>query len=379
MKHYYIFLIFALLCSCKYRTGVEPLTLSSEYTSSLEISKFGFRSSLLPKGKVLLSGSSSDGFSHEIYDPELRLWESLPNSPLSFEYHGLMPLQDGRILLAGGYQLENATASNREIGARVQLFDPTTNEWTSATAMNLKRAAFSLFSLSNGKVMAAGGQSPNETGRRPSVLTTAEVEFYDPTTDIWTAGPAMLSARSNYESVKLPDGRLLLLGGALNGFSGEIYNPTTNTWSAISAPSAEFFGGYRAALVDDDHVILTGGIHDGIEGRKITSIYTISEDSWKQAAYMQKERFEHSLVSLGDGRVIAIGGNGILNNHPFYPYIEATASCEAYDLKSDSWHIIGDLQIPREKHESILLSPTEILTIGRNPFTDNGAELQFLN
>lgn len=378
MKYCYTILIIAFLCSCKYRTGIEPQTLSSEYTSSLEVSTYGHKTSLLSNSKVFLSGSSSDGFSHEMYSPELRLWESLPNSPISFEHHGLMPLKDGRILLAGGYQRENATVRRTQIGARVQLFDPATHTWTSATSMNIKRASFSLVPLDNGTIMAAGGYSPTEIRNRVYARPTATVEFYDPTTDTWTLGPSMQTVHADYEPIKLPDGRVLILGGNVNAFSGEIYNPAINTWSAISVPSVDVKRGYRAVLADDDHVILTGGIKIAVEGSKVAAIYTISEDSWKLAAEMKEERSEHSLLSLGNGKILAIGGNGTLDDHPFYPTVKATASCEVYDMESDSWRIIGNLQIARARHESIQLSPSEILSIGRNPLADQGAELQFL-
>lgn len=380
MKYYLTILICFLLFSCRNRAGIEPLTLSSEYTSELEVNTFGHKASFLANGSVFLSGAYEDNvFVHKMYSPEMRSWESVANSPNVFIYHGMTTLEDGRILLAGGYQKEYNSTARSKIGIRVQVFDPSNRIWTEAASLQIGRASFSLISLDNGKLMAIGGYSLEEVGSRTFALPNSSVEFYDPATDVWTLGPSMIMPRAEQEHVKLADGRILILGGNVNEFTGEVYDPTTNTWSAIASPSIGFRREYRAALLDDEHVILTGGLIEGVEGNRITMIYSISDNTWELAEPMNEERAGHTLLSLGDGRVLAMGGKSKLDDHPFYPTVESIKTCELYDMRSDSWRSVGNFQTERYGHVSVQLSPTEILSIGGSNEPGKGAELQLLN
>ncbi|KAH7066795.1 galactose oxidase-like protein precursor [Paraphoma chrysanthemicola] len=80
-------------------------------------------------------------------------------------------------------------------------------------------------SLQDGRILIQGGSD------------AAVTSFYEPKTNSFTRGPDMKMARGYQVSVTLSDNRIFTIGGAYSGprqgKDGEIYNPTTNTWTAL--------------------------------------------------------------------------------------------------------------------------------------------------
>jgi N-acetylneuraminic acid mutarotase len=83
--------------------------------------------------------------------------------------------------------------------------------------------------LPDGRVLVAGGEGAFEYGDNEN---RASAELYDPTTDIWTALPPMPGGHVGGEAVALADGSVLLMGGN-DGYDQE--------GSEIRAPSATRF------------------------------------------------------------------------------------------------------------------------------------------
>src|SRR5262245_1944927 len=64
--------------------------------------------------------------------------------------------------------------------------------WAPTASMKIARAGHAAVLLDNGKVLVAGGGSNS-------------AELFDPATGAWTAATPMLSARSYFPMLKLPD------------------------------------------------------------------------------------------------------------------------------------------------------------------------------
>ena len=72
--------------------------------------------------------------------------------------------------------------------------------------------------LPNGKVLIAGGAAYGVSG------PTNSAELYDPVADAWTTVASMGTAREGHKAIHLPSGRVqLVAGSAANG--GEFYDP----------------------------------------------------------------------------------------------------------------------------------------------------------
>lgn len=131
--------------------------------------------------------------------------------------HGFAALlPDGNVLVGGGYGGEGSA----------DLFDPTTNAFTSAGAMSsTSRADSSATLLSSGQVLIAGGANNNGTAY------TNSAELYNPATGTFSPTGSMGVTRSGATATALLDGRVLMVGGSPNGTlslsSAELYTPVT--------------------------------------------------------------------------------------------------------------------------------------------------------
>ena len=81
----------------------------------------------------------------------------------------------------------------------------------------------------------------------------------DPATGIWTDTNSMLLARSHHSATLLPDGKVLVVGGAVYSNKlrpskrAEVYDPATGTW-ASTENMTEALVAPTAALLPDGNV-----------------------------------------------------------------------------------------------------------------------------
>src|SRR5438270_826302 len=87
--------------------------------------------------------------------------------------------------------------------------------------------------LPNGKILIVGGIFSN--GLSQGELSSAEL--YDPATGMWTITGNLNTARADHIAMLLPNGKVLVAGGAINCgnycsiHSAELYDPATGSWS----------------------------------------------------------------------------------------------------------------------------------------------------
>src|SRR3954468_22957479 len=85
--------------------------------------------------------------------------------------HTATLLDDGRVLVAGGY--------NGAPLAGVQLYDSAKNTWSTAASMHVARSGQAAVRLQSGKVLVAGGYTTDNG-------YTRSAEVYDPDADSWS-------------------------------------------------------------------------------------------------------------------------------------------------------------------------------------------------
>src|SRR6185503_8569279 len=100
--------------------------------------------------------------------------------------HTATLLADGRVLIAGG---QNSGVTNTG-----EVFDPLTNTFGSPITMTTARSFHQASLMPDGRVLITGGNSG----------TGADAEFFNPATNTFAAAPAMQVAnRTNHRSVTL--------------------------------------------------------------------------------------------------------------------------------------------------------------------------------
>src|SRR5262249_40313484 len=159
-------------------------------------------------------------------------------------FHTATLLADGRVLIAGGGSRDARTgAFITESSA--ELYDPRTGAFAATGAMTTPRSRHTATLLPDGRVLIAGGAA--NVNARGSALASAEL--YDPRTGTFSATGEMVTARDSPTATLLNNGKVLIVSWCYTdtGFScfpsdPELYGPQTGTLAATAARDCEAHG-----------------------------------------------------------------------------------------------------------------------------------------
>jgi Galactose oxidase, central domain len=238
----------------------DPVTGQFQPTGSLVVARESHTATLLQDGRVLMVGgvrSQDGGFTWvsladaEIYDPGTGTF-SLTGSLNDPRYgHTATLLPSGKVLITGGY------STQREDGlASAELYDPATGVFTRAGSMSIQRSGSVATLLLDGHVLITGDeQTP---------------ELYDPATGSFALTGNTLVRRQSHTATLQRDGTVLLVGGenaaGVAEIRSEIYDPVKRIFTA--GPNLNFPRvGHTATLLPDGRVAIIGGagLDEGIE------------------------------------------------------------------------------------------------------------------
>ncbi|MGH9867892.1 MAG: galactose oxidase-like domain-containing protein [Candidatus Polarisedimenticolia bacterium] len=176
------------------------------------------RMHLLPTGQVAHVGPDK---TTSLFDPSSKTWQSLGNSQYGNRTHGssvMLPPGHRKIMILGGHDrgLSDPRATNT-----VEILDMSapTPRWVYANPMASRRMHLQSVILPDGKVLAIGGTTDEDI--TPAYAT----EMFNPSTGTWTTMASQRTRRGYHSSaILLPDGRVLSAGTNGNN-TAEIYSP----------------------------------------------------------------------------------------------------------------------------------------------------------
>mgnify|MGYP001040322738 CR=1 FL=1 len=282
---------------------------------------------------------------------ELRAGGFLPAASMASvrANHAAALLPSSRVLVCGGKVGDASGAAT----AASEIYDPLTDQWSAAAPLSAARIGHSATMLPNGKVLVAGGAVASGSA--------SSAELYDPLTDSWSSAGELITARYGHTTTLLPSGKVLVAGGSdVNGYStdtAEIYDPGTNTWSAVSnlgTPRRL----HAAALLPSGKVLVAGGFSGQYMGYlKGVEIFDPATNIWAASPIvpdMDLARTNFALTTLASGSVMASGGQSPVT----------TNSAEVYRENTNSWMYTPSMPRERYGHTATLLADGHVLMTG---------------
>ena len=253
----------------------DPETGKFSVTGQMTLARSGHTATLLPSGLVLLVGGEERERvrSAELYDPRTGLFTRTGTMTVTTRVDTATLLANGSVLVTGSFPVP---ASNGEYQPSAEIYDPLTGKFSLAGSMSVARSSATATLLLSGKVLIAGGCSP-DIGQFPSTsCPIGSAELYDPATDSFTL-LTMNMPRRGFTATRLPDGRVLLAGGYSGSLqdpyvitsTAELYDPATGTF----APTGQMTIGranQTATLLANGRVLIVGG--EDISGGLLRSL-----------------------------------------------------------------------------------------------------------
>jgi len=223
----------------------------------------------LPDGRVLVcAGLQQEGGPHatipELYDPATNSW-TLLNSAQRLQplYPYMFVLPSGWLIDAGPAQTRLLNPTNWMWGATIG--DPTWPDPPPLPPGNHGSAVM----YEPGKIMRCGGDNPGVATTWTMDISTSAIPL------TWLVAGDMNKARRNHNLVVLPDGKVLAVGGNVNGnayhpqdnpdpqpvFEAELFDPATGEWTLQPPSSPAWPRWYHstAMLLPDGRVVSAGG------------------------------------------------------------------------------------------------------------------------
>jgi hypothetical protein len=321
-------------------------------TDSMESRRFYHTATLLPSGKVLVTGGSPDHYSGqddcEIYDPSTGTFSSTEPMSIDRSHHTATLLPSGKVLVTGGYSYQLGTSLGTS-----EIYDPTTGNWSSPDTLITDRYYHTATLLSSGKVLVSGGFNKENVN-----FNTCEI--YDPSNGKWSATGSMVVNRYYHTATLLSSGNVLVTGGMAmydgNQSSCEIYDPATGSWSLTGymETNRQF---HSATLLSSGKILVTGGVTYPTQTvLKSSEIYDPSSESWTSTGSMSTARMYPTATLLNTGKVLVTGGWNDIE--------DGIKKCEIYNPSTELWSNTSSTSTSHINNTATLLSSGKVLVIG---------------
>jgi len=329
---------------------VNAQTWSS--TGSLSVGRLYHTATLLPSGKILITGGCTSIFNGvsncEIYDPSTGKYSGTESMSIDRSHHTASLLPSGKVMVTGGFSYSTWTSLKTS-----EIYDPTTGTWSSTDTMSIERYYHTATNLSSGKILVTGGFNVE-------YIWFNTCEIYDPLNGTWSVTGSMRYDRYYHTATLLTSGNVLVIGGMSmfegNQSSCEIYDTSSGSWNLTG--SMEFNRQFHSAtLLNSGKVLVAGGQNYPNQNNvKIAEIYDPFSGTWTQTGSMENARMYHTATLLSCGKVLVVGG---------LDEIERNASkCEIYDPLSGLWTQTGSMSTYRINNTATSLPSGKVLVTG---------------
>ena len=257
-------------------------------------------------GKLYLAGGGAElpggRSSQQVFDPVSGAWSEVAPLPAHLDHIQGVAL-GGKIFYVGG--LDHWPSP--QVGT-VWVYDPKTDSFSEGASMGTRARGAGGVAVHDGRIYYAGGLRDGDAVKW--------FDVYDPATGKWTALPDMPTARDHFHAVVL-DGRLWAIGGRAKAIDAttavnEAFSFATGAWSGAFESLPTQRGGFAAAAVGDEVLIIGGEGKNPATGKLVTygtvEAYNVKTDAWRELAPMPTKRHGIQAAVCNGGIYIAAGG-----------------------------------------------------------------------
>lgn len=317
----------------------DPTAGSFTSTGPMNEARASHTSTLLPDGRVLIAGGENSVTlrSAEIYDPATGVFTETPGRMgVARSQHTATLLQNGKVLLVGGLTAD--------------LFDPASETFTATIGTPVDRRSHAALLFPDGTVFLTGGYV--------GAAAVDIAEIYNPAAQSFTQlTPGMIIPRANHTMTRLLDGTVLIAGG----FSGtsphdevESYNPTTHLFSSKHKMSYHR-SNHRALLLAGGKVVVIGGVTLESGFLAVNEVYDPTTDVWSTHSVLLEDRAGHTATGLPNGDILVAGG------------VTGNSTLQTAEILDPTTHVftsLGNMVSGRNQHTATLLPSGKLLLVG---------------
>src|SRR5215471_7342837 len=331
-----------------------------QWSTPLPLPLVAVHAALLANGHILAWDGQTWGYTSIVLDPLTGVTTPLAPPVSNVFCTGLCALPDGRIFVAGGHGDVNG-----HVGVtNLNLFDPIGQRWTTAAPMAYPRWYPTVTALPDGRMQVTAGEM---NGDRDVAVVP---EIYDPRTNQWTSlEGAALDLPYYPHMFVLPDGRLLAASTTEDAIETFALSLPTQTWTVIDPIPVD--GGSAVQYLPGK--ILKAGTSADSDPPYFPSAptayvldMTSPAPAWRPTGSMAFARTYLNLTLLPDGTVLATGGgaSSVPGGLP-----GAVHAAEIWSPTTETWTTMASMQAPRLYHSTaLLLQDGRVITMGGGRF-----------
>ncbi len=309
-----------------------------------------------------LSGAPLD--SVEVFDPASETWSGLPELPEARSNHTTTLLEDGRLLVVGGARSnQNGSPSPEGVLSTAVLYDPSMGG-VAEVPLAGPRGGHAAFRLASGDVLIAGG-SNDEVGSDCTSVPNCQygkglktVERFDVASQTWVAQPDLAAPRILFGAVQV-DGLPLLVGGASDTASlsrVELYDSAAEAFNVV-APLDNARLRPTVVSLGDGRVLAAAGKIANVGPIGVTELYDASINAWTEGPEIGAPRTGTAATTLQSGNALVVGGFNQVTG-------DVLDELMLFDAAANVWVTLPPMVEPRSLPTATLLQDGRVLIVG---------------
>jgi Domain of unknown function (DUF1929)/Bacterial Ig domain len=302
---------------------------------------------LMPTGSLVVMDGWVAPNPAYVFDPASNLLTPEVNPfGLDIFCSGHTTLADGRVVIAGGHGFSGTIGINA-----TSIFDSVAKTWTAGPSMSFPRWYPTLTRLGDGRLVVISGNI--------TVSTWADTpEIYDPVANAWSTIAGISTTQVHEEeyplSFLLPKGTILTIASSVA--RAYMLDPIAPSWAAVGGQT--LYNG-SAVMYLPGKILYSGGgtpLNSTSPAQATAQVIdlTAASPAWQVTGTMNAARYAHTLTVLPDGKVLAVGGGGNMNQSDLS---SGVLSSEEWDPSTSQWTTLASMDVPRVYHSTAVLLP----------------------